>query len=178
MRPNALCKALVLAGLMAGNAVAGNHFVHSDEQMTIKVIAEGGQAEVITIDNLEVGQSRELTTESGKSVLVSRDEQGLVVDVGGELIEVDLPTMHDDLRIAAMDLGDGDHEVVVLEDIEELIDDNGKRIIVKSKTINATGDEVDIDIQQLLDDLELDGAADGEVVIIKKHVEVEETEEL
>jgi hypothetical protein len=52
--------------------------------------------ETIAIDDLAVGKSREIRTESGKKATVSRNEKGFVVTIDGKESRIDLPANLDD----------------------------------------------------------------------------------
>jgi hypothetical protein len=85
---HSLRQAAVLAaclGLGLGVAVAVER-----EAMEVR-IATGGQAEVIRVDDLAEGESRNLTTDSGKPVTVVREAGALLIDLDGEPYEIRLP---------------------------------------------------------------------------------------
>ncbi len=155
--------AIVAAATLLCGSVWAGQFHHDETKVMLKI--DGGDTEVLTIDDLAVGETREFTTESGKSVLVARDDSGLVVDVDGKLIEIDTPDFDS--------VNPGQHRVMVMEDVDESIED-GQHIIIKRKQVHADGDAVDID--QLLSDLDLDelGGEEEDVIVIKKKVEISE----
>jgi hypothetical protein len=52
---------------------------------------DGGEPLVIEADDLEVGETRQFFTESGKEVVLTRTEEGYDLEVDGEKIDVDAP---------------------------------------------------------------------------------------
>jgi hypothetical protein len=77
----------------------------------------GGDGEVITIDDLEVGETRQLFTDSGKEVIVTREEDGIKLTVDGK--EIDVSTPHHPRGLALVDVGgeDGEHVNVIVKKI-------------------------------------------------------------
>ncbi|HRQ65359.1 MAG TPA: hypothetical protein PKZ76_10950 [Xanthomonadaceae bacterium] len=83
LRQGAALAACIVLGIGAAIAV---------ERESIEVrIAAGADAEVIHIDDLAIGESRQLTTESGKPVTVVREAEALLIDIDGEPHEIRLP---------------------------------------------------------------------------------------
>jgi len=89
---SALC-AVAVVGLLTTGLQAGEE---PTEQHRIKVVlaADGGEPDVIEVDNLEleVGESHQFLTDSGKEVVITRTEDGLNLTVDGE--EIDMPAIH------------------------------------------------------------------------------------
>jgi len=54
-----------------------------------------GHAEVFNLPDLEVGETKEIITESGESISVSKTESGITVNIGGE--EVNLPSVGNEM---------------------------------------------------------------------------------
>lgn len=104
--------ALTIAGAFTQQALAGE--VHTVEEHQVKVVvAGGGDAEVIQLDgdDLEVGESRQIITEDGKEVVITRTESGFEVTVDGE--SLDLPPLHGHGTTVDIDVeGDGHHKVI------------------------------------------------------------------
>ncbi len=102
----------ILAVLFATLLVSGLSFAAEPEverHMEIKIAADD---EVISFDpsDMEVGDTRQEFTESGKEVVVTRTEEGFQLEVDGKEIDVDMPHGHH----AIFNLtGDGDRKVVI-----------------------------------------------------------------
>jgi len=54
-----------------------------------------GHAEVFNLPDLEIGETKEIVTESGESITVSKTESGITVNIGGE--EVNLPSVGNEM---------------------------------------------------------------------------------
>ena len=90
MHPKSILRAGLLSlslGALLGNAVSAS------DETTIKLITDG-EAEVLVLRDLDatlpVGETREFRTESGKTAIVGRSEDGLIVDIDGEQTEIRL----------------------------------------------------------------------------------------
>ena len=88
---------LVGLALSANTTFAGPE-VH--ESIKIAVKTDDGIDETVNIENMVVGDSELITTESGREVLVSRTEDGLELDIDGKLIE--RPVLREMHRILAI----------------------------------------------------------------------------
>lgn len=107
----------VLAALLFTSTFAFAAAEPGAKRMEIKIAADD---EPITIEasDMEVGETRQSFTESGKEVLVTRTEEGFQLEVDGKEIDVDLPH--------AGDHGHGHHATFNMSGDEE-----GKVIIRK-----------------------------------------------
>jgi len=131
---------LGLSGLMALALSASMAAAEGNETITVKVKTDDGLSEKVTIRDLEIGATDVFVTESGKEVLVSRDEDGLTLEVEGRNIDVSLP------KVAAFGDADAgelmflseDHHVLhagadavfVTEDEQVIVDGSEKKIVV------------------------------------------------
>lgn len=82
-------RALAVALLSAGGSAAWASDGHETREM--KVIFDNGggdRVEIGDLDELEVGDSRSYSTESGKPVVVTRDENGFEVDLDGKTVRI------------------------------------------------------------------------------------------
>ena len=140
-----------LAGLAALLISASVTFAEPErhEKVMLKVKTDDGIAETVTIENLEVGESEFVTTESGKEVFVTRDEEGYALEIDGQIIDVRLPHM------------EGDHTWVHAGDGGQ----HRKRVMFIDDDANVH--EVDGDFVFISEDEENNG---GEKVIVRKHV--------
>ena len=97
--------------LSAGVALAGSGddsdvVVHERHHIKLKL---DDKMDVIEIDDLDIGESRQFFTDDGEEIVVTRSEDGVEITVDGE--EIDLPktvrveTLHEEVH------GDGDHGV-------------------------------------------------------------------
>lgn len=181
-----VCGLFALA-LSANTTFAGPE-VH--ESIKIAVKTDDGIDETVNIENMEVGDSELITTESGREVLVSRTEDGLELDIDGKLIEVALPHADKDGSGHRMMILSGDDEhhfsgddanfVIIDEDEESL----GENVFVKRIYKSAEGDFDMEDLHEMID-IEADGVhvidvdvdagdfheGEDKVIIIKKRVE-------
>lgn len=61
---------------------------HTQLKLVLDHDGEGEQIELTDLHEMEIGESRTLTTESGTPVVVTRDEQGFELDLDGKKIRV------------------------------------------------------------------------------------------
>jgi hypothetical protein len=158
------------ACLIATAAIAGEeHRTH----IKIAVDGDGEDHQIIEFDsqnsdvdlqNLAVGESKTLTDTGGEEVTVTRTDNGLEFDVGGETIEIDhMPGgMH------------GEHDV----NIEIDGDASGDVIVKKHKSVHMiktdssdgvtiiSGNEIDTDTRARIEEVLKDAGADGDVMFI------------
>jgi hypothetical protein len=179
--------------LIAAAAVAGEeHRTH------IKIAVDGGAEDHRSFEwtsddsdfdlhNLEVGESRTLTDDDGKEVVVTREENGLVFDVDGEKIElmhlngtVDVEVLHDDhngenvfikehnteVHMIKADSSDG----VTIISGDEIDDETRAKIEEALKEAGKDGNVLFIDGSELSGDEQ--AQSKREVRIIKKKVDV------
>jgi len=104
----------------------------------------------LNLRDLAVGETRELTGESGNTALVTRTENGFILDVDGE--KIDLSDLHE---------VDGDHKTVKKHKKVRMIktDDDNAVTVISGKAIDETTRE---QIRQVLQS----AGQDGEVVFI------------
>jgi hypothetical protein len=88
-----LALGLALGGLSAVASAAG-----TSETTEVK-ISSNGQTEVVRIDNLAIGETRQLYSEAGTLVTAHRTEQTLELDIGGDKTSIKMlvPGAGDDL---------------------------------------------------------------------------------
>lgn len=109
--------ALLTAGLAFATLAQADEDI--DIQSVIKLALDGNDAEVIRLDasDMEIGDSRQLYTESGKEVVVTRGEDGFEITIDGE--DLDMPTIHQERKVVMVRTGDdagdldGEHEVII-----------------------------------------------------------------
>lgn len=144
-----LAVALLTAGGGAAIALAHDHGADPKSKRELHaVLEEGGERiELDDLDELEVGESRDYRTNSGKRATVTRDDKGYEVDFEGKKLRVGDETFahpglafphggHDKLRMKRIELdGDGEarkllisregeHDLLVLD--EELAGPHGE----------------------------------------------------
>lgn len=115
MRADRWILALAFVVLAApGAASSGDpHQEHSHARRELKILVAGDPDEAVEIANdLEVGESRQLFTDSGKEVLVTRNEEGYAIEVDGKSIEVEVG---DDSPAWFEKVGDGTMEIELHE---------------------------------------------------------------
>ncbi len=104
-------------------SLIGSAFSFADEDIHIKSniqIKLDGDAELISIDaaDLEIGETHESYTDSGKRVLLTRTDEGLELEVDGKRIDVGMSGLHGEH-------GEGHHSVFVHGDSDA-------KVIIKS----------------------------------------------
>jgi hypothetical protein len=231
---NTFNQLLGLTGMAALALSATIALAETNETIKIKVRTDEGLSETVSIKNLAEGATDVFTTESGKEVLVSRDSEGLTLEVDGQVIDVALPKVEslsgDNMehhRVMFMSEDglkhelDGDNEFVFITDDDEVhtsegihkrimvtageglheacpsdeecknvmikrmhidgdadaewVDEEGThRVIVKSL---SEGDGELVEIQEIMEEMHLEGEGDGQVIIIEREIEVHEDDE-
>ena len=168
---------------------SGDH----DAKVDLKV---DGEAEAFTMPELEVGESKTITTKSGKTILISKTEEGLTLDVEGK--QVNLPsfggnlgarihsslplhkTLKDSIQISGVKLDDNQKQIIkdafVAAGIDKKINFSEHNIMVFStddmefgkggKHMKWFGDD-DAQFEFIVDE-------DSEVIIDKKIIHIEE----
>jgi len=91
--PAALAAALALAAgaALAAMTMSGEEPVEKKQTVVKLKVASDAGADAIVLDDLhelEVGESRSFTTDTGKLVVATRTEKGFELDVDGKTIEI------------------------------------------------------------------------------------------
>ncbi|MEM9556977.1 MAG: hypothetical protein AAGC60_22155 [Acidobacteriota bacterium] len=158
--------AAVLAALFVGGAgltFAGEPTI----ERTLKLALGDDDPIVVHFDgDLEPGESRQLTTDDGRLVVLHRNDDGLSLEVDGETIELPAIEVHGGGAYAVH--WDSEHSATIDHDIaiEEVGD--GERIFVTKRIVAGTDDDPQAFVwhsgghgQDLGADLEASGALDG-----------------
>lgn len=80
--------ALVALLLVTSFSFAGEDHDGEHHKMKIKIAGDGAGIESFDIGELEVGETHQLFTDSGKEVNITRDEDGYTVNVDGKDIDI------------------------------------------------------------------------------------------
>ena len=195
-----LMKLAALAALFTiGTATADD----VEKKMEIKVVVAGDvDGEEVNwtsdgldfeLDDLEIGESRTLENGSGEPMTVTRTEDGLALDVGGETIVlpdfdahgahmafVDAGSVHDAINIEMHSEHDEDVNVRVMGGGTHAIRTHGP----KGVTI-ISGNEIDASVQETIRSVLISAGHDDEVTfidrssdqpvrIIEKRIEIKE----
>ena len=164
-----------VAGLLSLALSATLALAESNETVKIKVKTDDGIAETVVIENLEVGMTDVFVTESGKEVLVTREDGSLTMEVDGKTIDVKLPNVEslhmedtDGHQIAKRMMfisedselheisGEGDHFFSCSDDNDEC-ESHGKTVWIDSDDFDGT-----IDIEGL----------EGDANVFVKRIEI------
>jgi len=103
---------LAVFGLLVSPALAGDHHdgeVHK-KHIKIMVSPDGEDADAIRLDasDLEVGETRYITSESGKEVAITREENGFRIEIDGEETFVMTPGEGMHKRVMVHSTGSGE----------------------------------------------------------------------
>lgn len=111
----------LLAALLA---LAAAGFAHEEKHaMKVKIVGDG---DAIEVGDLEVGETRQFFTDSGKEVVVTREEHGYELSVDGREIDVVSP---------------GDHHGAAVVTIDREGDDGKIDVRIKKKIVRVHDDE-------------------------------------
>lgn len=145
----------------------------------VRIVSGGVEESVeIALDEMKVGESRQLVAASGKPAIVTRTDAGLTIEIAGKRTEVAFPdpdqiVVHGDEKVRIVRL-DGDHAAH---------GEKGVRKVVMLRSHD--GDKValdDAEIEALIADIhakhgdghEHEGDADGDKVFVTRKVVREE----
>lgn len=156
---------LVVAGVAVAGADDGDIVIHERHHIKLKL---DGDMDLIEIDDLEIGESRQFFTDEGREIVVTRGESGIEITLDGE--EVDTPrmvrveTLHEEFQ------GEGDHKVIVR---------TGHKDAHNSVWVTSGGDgESVVEIERLSDGHEMHWVSgDGTDIRIFDHSAVAHLEE-
>lgn len=161
----------------AGVALAsddGDIVVHERHHIKLKL---DEAMDVIEVDDLEIGESRQFFTDEGKEIVVTRGEDGVDITVDGE--EIDMPKkirverLHEEVR---GDGEQGEHKVIIRSghsdghnNVWVTSGDEGKAIVEIENLVDGhemhwvSSDGTDIQIRRssAADHLKKSGALDG-----------------
>lgn len=136
--------------------------------------ANGSQTVEVPMDEIKVGESRQLASSSGQPAVITRTSGGLVLEVAGKRTEIDLPD-HGQLKSWHHHVADGKVEVIELdkEGSEAGTESRKQRVMVIRHEHDGAMDEAEINA--LVADIETDltSAEDGERVIVKRRIDRE-----
>ena len=178
------------AAMLAACIILGSGSALAVETESIEVgISADGDTDIIVIEDLAIGESRTLTTDSGKPVTVVREAESLLIDLDGHPYEIELPDPQGEGKGFALVSGK-EHHIVVMDaqaegDAATWTDaEPGQRKIVvvrghagdeganshEVRIIRTDGAaELDIDVDALLQEVEGD---DGETrrITVKRRI--------
>jgi hypothetical protein len=163
----------LLVALLAASAAA---VAAERDTANVRIVSGGSEEAVeIALDEMKVGESRQLVAKSGKPAIVTRTESGLTIEIAGKRTEVAFP---DPEQIVVH--GDGKHVVRLHEEHAAHGDGDGqvRKVVVMrghDGTHGAHGDMDDAEIAALVERIEAhaldhDGDADGDKVIVTRKV--------
>lgn len=161
-----------------GLALAGETITDSTE---FQVRTASGQVEKVQIENLAIGEVRNVTSERGTSVVVGRHENGYVLDIAGERIEVNTPDVHSLTTAEELVINDGDGDtkqiVIKLGEHDHDQDTGGaaaKRRVVVVKHNGTDGKTIRIEdgagADKLVQEMDLNDPelGDKRVMVVRK----------
>ena len=157
---------LFWAFLLATAAIAGEEYrtkieiAIDDDDSGHQSFAFDSKDAGFSLHDMEVGETRELTGESGNTGLLTRTDDGFVMDVNGE--KIDLSDLQDTVGAHVVHMSvDGDHKKMKKHKKVRMIktdDDNGVTIISGKSIDEATRERIREALQS--------AGQDGEVVFI------------
>lgn len=140
-----------LLAILGGTAVAA-------DIANVKIIANGQeQAVEVDLDQLKVGESRQLVSASGAPAVVTRDENGLSIEIAGRRTEVKLGAV--DVSTWHADAGDGKVKVIEIDrdDLQEFTDQDGQHKVMIVRKHKGDADAIDeSEIAALIAEVEAD----------------------
>ena len=141
----------ILAALFASLLVSAFSFAGEPEverRMEIKISADGELVE-LDANDMEVGDTRQTFTDSGKEVLVTRTDEGFQLEIDGKEINVDVP--HDEHH-TMLNMTSGNDRKVIIRKFDGDGDKHGYHFIHGGEGdhhwVEKDGDDVDIVIER------------------------------
>ena len=161
-KPTNLLTAALAAALFGFTAS-----VLAEDVADIQIISDQTtHAITLSLDDLAVGESRQLTASSGQPTVVTRTESGLIVEVAGKRTEVLLAPPGGDATWVSGGAADNGSRVIKIERNAEITssgDGEHKVIMIKKGEAGAVGDgTVEIITENLVGP---DGAVDDEHIM-------------
>jgi len=175
----AICAALCAA---VGQVSAGDSDIAN-----VRILSGGGEEAVeIKLNELAVGESRQLTAASGKPAVVTRTEDGLVVEIAGKRTEVHFPAAdgaaqwvegeaaadgkqvriikidRDDIQVS----GEGGKKVIVMKRHHG---DDAEPVVLTEDLLGADGEPDEAKIRALVD-AQHDGGEQERVIVTRRVV--------
>lgn len=123
---------LIALALIAG--IASSSLAEPDKAPAHAVIVAGGEPLSFDLDDLELGESQQLTTDSGKVVTVTRDDQGYLINVDGK--DIRLGELHSGahVKVVTSDGNDDDTRVWVHNLVREVrVEPHGEALKVDAE---------------------------------------------
>jgi hypothetical protein len=138
-RPRLLLAAVALVSLAAGALYAADA-VRSTLKLKLHADGAADAVEIVDLDELEVGERRDYTTDAGRPLAVTRDDHGYAIELDGKTIRVadDARALaaHPGMKMRRIDIdGGGDAESFVIAD-----DVRGAEPGMKMRRIEIDGD--------------------------------------
>ena len=168
MNNNTLVTRLALALAMTLPAAA-----FAADTTDIEVV-NNGVTEKVSIEDLKVGETRQLYSEAGTLVTATRTAESLVLDIGGDKTTVPMIEAGDLSEAEVMALldkqgGDGKKHVIRLHHAEggEHAKAGGHRRVVVVDAKDGELQELDGDLPRVI----VKDGAQGKQVIVKRHVQ-------
>ncbi len=151
--------AIAMLCALTAQIEADEPVVVKKEKVKVIVAGDDSEPQVVQLngDDLEIGESRQIFTDDGKEIVVSRSEEGLEVSVDGETIDIGalhgahghdgniqvhhkvIEHLADGDAKAMVFVGKGGHEV----DIEQIVADHGGK--AHRVFISKDGETVDLE---------------------------------
>lgn len=164
--------------LLLGVLIGAGALLHSlpssaSDLANVRIINEGGEEGVeVDLDQLAVGESRQLTSSSGKPAVVTRSEDGLTIEIAGKTTEVKLAASGGP-QVWHADLGDGKVKIIELDDETVHEGDAAHRehkIVMLHKDGEAAGDH-EQELELLLADADIDASVEpgkDKIIVTRK----------
>lgn len=154
---------------------------------------QSGQVEKVSFDTLAVGEQRNVTSELGNLVIVSRNETGLKAETGGEIFEA---TMGQDALETAIEViegedldgaewtsANGEHKKIIVHVDDNKSETDGKKEHKKVVMIKRHGDEQlsEAELQAMIEkhtagDVVANELPEGKRIMLMRRVEVRDTQ--
>ena len=187
-------KQIAIAIAAALLAVVGHASAGDSDVANVRIISGGAEEAVeIEMNDLKVGESRQLTAASGKPAVVTRTEEGLTVEVAGKRTEVVFPQTNGEMtwvsndepadgkqiRVIKIDrdethaAGEGAHRVIVMKHADGDTTNGAELEVITENLVGADGEISDARLQELISDVQIkhgEGDADGEQVIVTRRI--------
>jgi len=141
---------------MALFAVAASSGEEVRHKMAIAVVESDGDNEMlieldgadIDLHNMQVGENRSIVDDNGRSILVTREEEGFSFNIDGKTIEMPALMNHEEGNVW---ISDDDHMKNITVDVQMLHGDMAAGSMMDSETVMIiSGKEIDASTQDVI----------------------------
>ena len=166
---------LLLGAMIGAGALLQSLPSNASDLAKVRIINAAGEEGVeVDLEQLAVGESRQLTSSSGKPAVVTRNEDGLSIEIAGKTTEVKLAAAGA-AHVWHGDLGEGKVKIIELDDESVREGDAARhehKIVMLHKDGEAAGDH-EQELELLIAEADIDSSVEpgkDKIIVTRKVV--------